>query len=172
MLTGIANDQSVSYIICDTHIEYHNGEIVKTNFITNLSGGGIAAETKPDLDRAIETAVNADKADSRENKLPKYIYPNNVITAAHMQKLAGHGVKLKIRHDECTFVRRLDAQTHLGKNIFGGGLLLSERAAAEHAAAERAAAERASAIRWELSEREMEIVKKLSEGENERREDQ
>ena len=36
-----------------------------------------------------------------------------------------------------------------GKGIFGGGLLLSERAAAE-----RAAAERAAAHKWRLSERE------------------
>ena len=45
--------------------------------------------------------------------------------------------------------------------MFGSGLLLSTRAAAERAAAERAAAERAAAHRWQLSEREREIVAML-----------
>lgn len=62
----------------------------------------------------------------------------------------------------------MDAQKDSGKAIFGSGLLLSDDAALRHekaarAAAERAAAERAAAIVWELSDREKEIVKNLSE---------
>ena len=49
-----------------------------------------------------------------------------------------------------------------GKTVFGGGFLLSERAAAERAAAERAMAERAKAKRFTLSPREREIVKSMS----------
>ena len=45
--------------------------------------------------------------------------------------------------------------------MFGGGLLLSEKAAAEKAAAEKAAAEKAAAEKWELSERERQIVRAL-----------
>ena len=61
-------------------------------------------------------------------------------------------------------VTKLDA---MGKRvIFGGGLLLSERAAAERAAAERAAAERAAAEHYELSDREKEIQKGLGKHEN------
>ena len=47
---------------------------------------------------------------------------------------------------------------------FGGGFLLSEKAAAEKAAAEKAAAEKAAAAAahvWELSDREWEIVRQL-----------
>ena len=52
------------------------------------------------------------------------------------------------------------------KTIYGGGFLLSEKAAAEKAAAEKAAAEKAAAekvnaIVWELSDREREIIKSL-----------
>ena len=43
-----------------------------------------------------------------------------------------------------------------GKAIFGGGYLLSEKAAAE-----KAAAEKANAIEWELSESEKRIVASL-----------
>ena len=46
--------------------------------------------------------------------------------------------------------------------IFGGGLLLSRRAAAERAAAERAAAERAAAHMWALSERELALQEMLA----------
>ena len=40
--------------------------------------------------------------------------------------------------------------------------MLSDRAAAERAAAERAAAERAAAFKYELSERELAIVKEMN----------
>ena len=62
-------------------------------------------------------------------------------------------------------MNKLDCQE--GKNIFGGGFLISERAAKER---ERAAKERERvekeerekrAIMWELSEREKEIVRSL-----------
>lgn len=46
-----------------------------------------------------------------------------------------------------------------------GGLLLSDRIAAEKAAAEKAAAEKAAAERWDLSEREKEIVRMLGTAE-------
>lgn len=46
--------------------------------------------------------------------------------------------------------------------LYGGGFLLSDRAAAERAAAERAAAERAAAFKYELSERELAIVKEMN----------
>ena len=50
----------------------------------------------------------------------------------------------------------------MDKAIYGGGFLISEKAAAEKAAAEKAAAEKAAAHKFKLSEREREIVKSLS----------
>lgn len=59
----------------------------------------------------------------------------------------------------------LDIQKKHGKTIYGSGFLIShtaaERVAAERVAAERAAVEK-KVIVWELSEREMRIVEKLS----------
>ena len=52
---------------------------------------------------------------------------------------------------EAAFIGTMDSQRGTGKAIFGGGLLLSERAAAE----------RAAATRWALSDREKEIQKHL-----------
>ena len=54
-------------------------------------------------------------------------------------------------------ITELDEQRAHRKQIFGGGLLLSDLKASEKAAAERAAARR-----WKLSERELTIVAELS----------
>lgn len=75
-----------------------------------------------------------------------------------MQKYAHYGVDFAVQKEDCTFIAKMDAQSEHGKTIFGGGLLLSEKAAAEKAAAEKAAAHI-----WELSERERHIVAKLGE---------
>ena len=78
------------------------------------------------------------------------------MVCAAINKLAKYGQALRFSSDEMTFVRALDAQREQKKTIFGSGFLISEKAAAEKAAAEKAAA-----TRWELSEREMELIKSL-----------
>ena len=87
-----------------------------------------------------------------------------------LQKYAQYGVEFAVKREDCTQIEKLDSQRPMGKKIFGGGLLLSEKAAAEKAAAEKAAAEKAAAEKaaekaaahiWELSERERQIVASL-----------
>lgn len=161
----------MNHLICGANIEYENGAVVRTAFVTSY-GGDIVAQTAPGLGRAVQEAVDRLKAE-KSRSLPKYDYPDNVVTAAMLQRYSKYGVDLKVRRDECTLISKLDAQAEVGKAIFGGGLLLSdrkaferaaaeraaaERAATERAAAERAAAERANARRWELSDRELQIV--------------
>ena len=99
--------------------------------------------------------------------LPKYEYPDNIVTAAMLQKYSKYGIDYRIDRRDCEQIAKLDAQRPAGKAIFGGGLLLSdkkaaERAAAERAAAERAAAERAAAHVWELSTREREAIEYIN----------
>ena len=96
-----------------------------------------------------------------KQELPKYTYPDHVLTAAMLQKYAHYGVEFAVKREDCTQIEKLDSQRKMGKRIFGGGLLLSEKAAAEKAAAEKAAAEKAAAHIWELSERERQIVASL-----------
>ena len=150
-LTCLSTNLKINHIICDAQIEYENGARVKTSFVTNLGDGETMMESAPDLSLWINEAVDELHA-RKTTKLPKYDYPDCVITSARMQYYAAHGVALKIKHQDCTFIRALDAQRKDGKAIFGGGLLLNERAAAE----------RAHTIVWELSEREKEIVKGMS----------
>ena len=76
-----------------------------------------------------------------------------------MGKVAMSGVDLKIKAADCTFVRCLDSQRPVKKAIFGGGFLISEKAAAEKAAAEKAAA--VETKYWPISEREWEIIRGL-----------
>ena len=141
-------------------VTYENGAVVRTGFRTNLEPG-VAARTAPDLTRSVQAA--ADAVASRDKRhVPSYSYPPELLTAARLGFIGMHGVGLSVPEGECVRVSALDAQRAAGKAVFGGGLLLSERAAVERAAAERAAAERAAAHVWELSDRERAIVAGMS----------
>jgi hypothetical protein len=158
-LNGKNTCNRMNHVITDCSIEYENGAIVRTSFVTSY-GGDTVAQTEPRLTRLVNAEVDRLRK-SKTAQLPKYEYPDHIVTSAMMQRWAKYGVEFAVKRSDCTRVSKLDAQREHGKGIFGSGLLLSERAAAERAAAERAAAERASAHVWELSDRELEIVRRL-----------
>lgn len=134
-------------IVTFAPIIYDNGANVKTDFVSSLFGD-IFTMTAPDLRRRIVEACNIGKT-----QLPRYTYPNNITSSALLGKIAPF-VELKIMRSECKQINRLDSQ--IGKAaIFGGGIILSEKAAAEKAA------ERESIV-WELSDRERRIIEELS----------
>ena len=135
-------DDRCDVLICDAEITYENGASVRTGFVTSLPSEYVA-ESVPDLGDEIKR-VSDELMKNTVKNLPKYEYPNDVLTAARMQWLAAHHEPLRIRRGSCCKISSLDSQRKVGKTIFGGGLLLSERAAAERAAAER----------WYLSDRE------------------
>lgn len=144
----------MNHIICDADITYENGAIVRTAFVTSY-GADVVAQTAPRLGQAIADAMEKIK-ENQKKEIPKYIYPDHVLTAAMLQRYSKYGIDLKVYRGECLMISKLDEQRKTGKGIFGGGLLISERAAAERAAAER----------WSLSLREQEIVRALSQGKN------
>lgn len=137
------------YLTTDCGIVYENGANVRTSFITNLDGE-YAMRTAPELTKAVNARM-AELLKESKAQLPKYVYPYEVMTAARGLWLSKYGEDFRLRHEDVAFIRALDAQAKQGKAIFGGGLLLSERAAAERAAAER----------WQLSERELAMVEML-----------
>ena len=161
-LTSFASSRvcmRVTHVLTNAGIVYENGANVKTSFVTNM-GGDVVAESEPDLTRRLNEVA---KRLRKTRKLPRYGYPDEVLTAARLQWMAAHGTRFAVRRDDCVRVSKLDANPN---GIYGGGLLLSERATAERAAAERAAAERAAAERaaahvFELSPRERRIVESL-----------
>jgi len=149
-----------NHIVCHTSITYENGAKVNTSFITNMDTDGTVLESAPDLSDAIN-AKDEELQSKNKRHVPKYEYPDHVITAAKVNWFSAHHTPYKLNRRDCCPISKLDSMG--GKGIFGGGLLLNERAAAERAAAERAAAERAAAHRWKLSERELAIVAMLGQ---------
>ncbi len=157
-LTNLNSGTNTSHIITGTSIMYQNGAEVATAFITNMDGQLV--RSVPALAEKIK-AENAKNKKEAKKELPKYEYPPEVLTATSVGYMCVHGIEYSVGKEDCFFIRGLEQQKANGKSIFGGGFLLSERAAAERAAAERAAAERAAAERWALSEKELAIVKSL-----------
>ena len=88
-----------------------------------------------------------------------------------MNYFSQHDTAYGVRRGDAIRINAMDDQRKHGKSCFGGGLLVSEKAAAEKAAAEKAAAEKAAAekaaaekaaaIQWELSAREKDLVASL-----------
>ena len=155
-LTCFGGGLPQAHIITAHAITYENGARVDTAFVTNLED--CIARSAPDLAAIIKkTDEELRKETTRE--LPKYTYPDNVVTAAMLRYMASHGVEFTVTKGQ--FIRSLDHQDQAGKAIYGGGYLISEKAAAEKAAAEKAAAEKAAAQVWELSEREKAIIAAL-----------
>ena len=145
-------------VVTDSNVVYENGARVHTAFLTNM--GPYKVNINSGLHDKVKAAVEFTQR-KKVKQMPRYSYPDEVMTVATIQKIASVGVDLKIKSEDCLFVRSLDSQKKKGKAIFGGGMLLSEKAAAEKAAAEKAAAEKAAAEKWTLSERELEIIRGL-----------
>ena len=145
-------------VITDSSIIYENGANVKTAFVTNMG------DYKIHVSSELYTAINDAQEEAKRQtavSLPKYEYPESLLTSALIQKIARYGQTLKIKQSDCFFIRSIDSQKKHGKSIYGSGFLLSEKAAAEKAAAEKAAAEKANATFWPLSERERMIIASL-----------
>ena len=179
-LFSAATDCDITYIIPDSVIMYENGARVHTGFITNIESD-IRIWCCPELGRMI------DEAQPHEDKTKQgFVYPDNIVTAAILGKISKRGIELKIRKVSCEPLKESDSALEQGRHaLYGGGYILSDRAAAEHAAAERAAAERAAAeraaaeraaaehaaaeradaTRLNLSPREKAIIERLNEKE-------
>ena len=141
-----SGDKLVHHVIAPCTVTYENGAKVDTCFVTNM--GDVFIRNAPDLMDAIQAAEDANAA-RKTKSLPKYEYPDAVITSAKVGWFCKHHTPYAVGEEDCAFIRKLDAQGDNG--IFGGGFLLSERAAAERAAAHR----------WQLSPREIALQKLL-----------
>ena len=155
-----AADCDVTYLVANCYIEYENGAVVRTGFITNIIPD-LRIWCCPQLKEAVEAAQEKEDATKQ-----LFVYPDNIVTAATLGKLTVHATELRIRKKSCEYIKESDSAKEQGRSLYGGGFILSdraaaERAAAERAAAERAAAERAAATRLNLSEREREIIARL-----------
>ena len=152
LFSSSSSSSSCAALPCGVQITYENGAVVNTSFLTNLEPEAVQVRTVPELYRIVKRENDKNEKDGKK-ELPKYIYPDEVLTAAAAYRLCKYGVSLTVRRDECLRIPAMDAQRRSGKSIFGSGYLLSTRAAAERAAAER----------WELSARERDMIAYLDE---------
>ena len=155
-------------------ITYQNGATVQTSYITNMDQYQLRIEG--DLRKRLEE-INDRLIKEKTKSNPKYGYPGNVITGRDYW-LAKYGQTFRLSRDECVCVPELDEQKKNGKQIFGSGLIISDRAAARKEALWKAgekvrlqeklaAEEKAEAVDvvWTLSERERALIEKMNGGE-------
>ena len=168
-LTGFSSKKTLMktcHLMTGCTIVYENMAKVNTSFVTSFDDG-IVAKTCPELRKIVEDKVNElEHIDKKENN--KFEYPDEVVTAAIMARWSKYGIDFEVRREDCIPISKLDIQREDGSGIYGGGLLLSERAAAERAAAERAAAERAAREKAMISEDGTTIYRVLELSERER----
>ena len=136
-----------NYLPIGANVTYENGATVNTAFVTNLGAWKIETDLK--LYSAIKAADDTNRHESAA-ELPGYIYPDCVLTPATIIKTSRRE-SFRISPEDAVFIRALDAQRERKAAIYGGGFLLSEKAAAEKAAAHV----------WELSDREKAIIAAL-----------
>ena len=154
-----SSSSSSSSLCVGAAITYENGANVNTSFLTNLETD-CRLRSAPTLYETVKVANDANLKEMRR-ELPKYSYPDYVITSTRCAQFSRYGIDFCVPVSESAHIRVLDAQKETGKAVFGSAYLISERLKEEKEKAEREKAER-----WELSEREMEIVKSLGGGGN------
>ena len=149
----------VTAVITDNDIIYENGACVSTSFLTNMDPG-IQLRTDPELWRVVDEA-NKENLKGTKRDIPKYRYPDEVVTSAMLGNFSRFGEEFELKKTEVYHIRHLDAQKEVGKSIYGSGFLIPEHKAKEKAEA-AARAEAAGSTAWELSEREQRIIQEMS----------
>jgi hypothetical protein len=165
-LFSSSSSNSCCAICAGVTITYENGASVETSFYSNLEDEKIRFKSSPSLYQVVQKACD-EYAQELRVELPKYTYPDYVVTSAFVKRLSKYGIDFSVRVGQSCAISSLDSQRDTKKAIYGKGYLVSEKAAAEKAAAEKAAAEKAAAekaaaTRWTLSDRERAIIAKLS----------
>ena len=93
--------------------------------------------------------------------MPKYEYPNNVITAARLALFSKCGVDFSIKKNEAYRITRFESQKKYKKVIFGNGFLISDKKAQTQAQIRAQIEKKNSSIVFELSKEEKDIISKL-----------
>ena len=160
-----ARNVDVTYICVGADITYANGAQVCTSFVTNMDT--CRARTAPDLYRLIKEKNDRNVYGSKVH-VPKYEFPDCVVTAAILQRWSKHGIAYRLNKEDCVRISALDSMREVGKAIYGGGYLLSDDAAKVRAETEQKAIAIAAAgggVRavWKTSERERRISNGLGD---------
>ena len=166
-LTLFGSNQDYTGIVASADITYENGAKVKTSFVSNLFGD-IKVLGAPELRQKIKKVQDRGKT-----SLPRYCYPDNVLTVSDVSKIVERGESIKIMKNEVDFCRTLDHQREHKKTIFGSGFLISDEVAKRYKQTMEKAIEKEvrnkiekkqkeKPLKWNLSEKELEIIKSLA----------
>ena len=139
----------VTGVVVNTSIIYENGAKVNTSFVTKFWSGAPRMAISGKLKRIVMEAMARAARDKGKRKIE---WPKNVIPALSAIKLATAGEDIEIPAAEAFYINELNC----GQRMHSGGLIVSDRVAAELRAAKKV-------DRYELDEREMEIVNALNE---------
>ena len=150
-----SSSSSSTALSCGASVVYENGASVNTSFLTNLEAPSIRFKSCPRLYQAVQAASD-EYAKELHKELPKYSYPDYVVTSAFVARLSRYGIPFEVAVGQSCAISSLDSQRESKKAIYGKGYLVSEKAAAEKAAA----------TRWTLSDRERAIIAKLSKNDS------
>ena len=154
-LFSSSSSSSSTALSCGASVVYENGASVNTSFLTNLEAPSIRFKSCPRLYQAVQAASD-EYAKELHKELPKYSYPDYVVTSAFVARLSRYGIPFEVAVGQSCAISSLDSQRESKKAIYGKGYLVSEKAAAEKAAA----------TRWTLSDRERAIIAKLSKNDS------
>jgi hypothetical protein len=113
-------------VLAGAGVKYANGAVVPTSFLTSL--GRYRVMTAPGLYEAIGSCPSQ-KSDKRQ--LPRYTWPDEVLRTTSLDAVIANGGRFTLLDSECAPIvgGRLDC----GRNVFGGGFLVSRAAAARAA---------------------------------------
>lgn len=131
-------------VIVSDQITFENGAKIKCNFASNLYGDTIIT-TAPLLSKYIAEC----KSQKTKANLPKYGYPENVLSISDMQTICKGNIDFAVSRKECRVIRDLDCHPK-GSGLFGDHFLLNT---------EKAAA--LNIIPIQLSYREQRIIERL-----------
>lgn len=91
-------------VVVGGDIVYENGAVVKTSFLSNIFKE-IRILSAPKLYDKLKIINGNNKV-----SLPKYDYPNNIITVSKVQKLVENGIDFSINYNNCKHCSQLDSQ--------------------------------------------------------------
>ena len=97
-LTIINYTDRSAAIALNVTVEYENGAKVPTSFVTNLEDVNLRIRTDPELYKAISEA-SKEAAKDKHKEIPKYDYPDNVVTAAMMGRWSKYGIDQKFTRE-------------------------------------------------------------------------
>ena len=116
----LTSAQNVRYggtlLVVGANIIYENKASVATSFVSNLFGD-IRIMGIPELYRRLEDINRRNKVN-----LPKYEYPDNVLTISKVFYCVKNGISVSIKQNETAYIAELESQKKHKKGIFGGGV--------------------------------------------------